>query len=139
MGTLIDAVSYEGSATAPYVEGTGTSAADTNSVDNVSISRVPNGTDTDNNDNDFALVCSTPGASNAADTLNCVPDDPPAVSSTNPADNATGVPVDSTVSITFNEDVAASNDAFSIDCTQQWVCLIFRERWTPYIHPHSHW
>lgn len=70
-GALIDAVSYEGSVSAPYVETTGTTAGDSNSLDLVSLSRSPTGTDTDHNDNDFSLRCSTPGEVNTLDDTGC--------------------------------------------------------------------
>lgn len=70
-GMLIDAVSYEGSVAAPYVETTGTTADDSNSIDLVSLSRSPAGSDTDNNDNDFSLRCSTPGEVNTLVDTGC--------------------------------------------------------------------
>lgn len=67
---VLDAVSYGGSLEG-YVEGTGTSAQDTNDNDGVSIGRNPDGTDTNNNDADFFLMCSTPGAENLIDPTEC--------------------------------------------------------------------
>ncbi|MEM9195761.1 MAG: lamin tail domain-containing protein, partial [Myxococcota bacterium] len=67
---LIDALSYEGSITAGMaggstynlVEGTALSASDPGAG---SLARLPNGTDTDNADSDFALTATpTPGAAN---------------------------------------------------------------------------
>jgi predicted extracellular nuclease len=72
-------------------------------------------TETDNNSTDFATGAPTPR--NTASPLDpCGGDDPPAVSSTNPADNATGVPVDSNVTITFSEPVDVTGSWFSISC-----------------------
>lgn len=62
--TLLDAVSYEGASGAPYTEGTGTTAADSNTTANVSLSRTTDGVDTNNNDADFTLKTATPGATN---------------------------------------------------------------------------
>ncbi|HUF37857.1 MAG TPA: ExeM/NucH family extracellular endonuclease [Anaerolineales bacterium] len=62
-GNILDTVSYEGDTGAPYTEGTGTTAADSNSVPG-SISRCPDGSDTDNNDADFTFGNSTPGEPN---------------------------------------------------------------------------
>jgi hypothetical protein len=62
---IVDAVGYEGSASG-VAEGTGTTAADSNTVADVGLSRVPNGTDTGNNDADFQLVTITPGAANSS-------------------------------------------------------------------------
>lgn len=72
--TLVDALSYEGSITSAtiigftgtfnLVEGTAFASADSNTTD-VSLSRRPNGTDTDNAATDWALITSiTPGAAN---------------------------------------------------------------------------
>jgi hypothetical protein len=68
-GEVIDAISYEGTL-AGVAEGTGTSAADSNTEADVSLSRSPNGVDTDNNDNDFILACFSPGAENNT-SLSC--------------------------------------------------------------------
>nr|WP_240359303.1 lamin tail domain-containing protein [Pyxidicoccus trucidator] len=73
-GTLIDSVFYEPGAQNPqftiatgagdrllnFLEGTRTSASDSNTVAG-SLQRVPNGGDTNNNDYDFAFLPSTPG------------------------------------------------------------------------------
>ncbi len=40
--------------------------------ENVGISRFPDGTDTDQNNVDLSLRCSTPGEANAAESSNCV-------------------------------------------------------------------
>jgi len=67
---IIDAVSYEGSCPAPYVEGNGIAdtLSDNGITPNVSISRYPDGNDTQDNAADFFLVCSTPGATNCQPT-----------------------------------------------------------------------
>ncbi|HUH14493.1 MAG TPA: ExeM/NucH family extracellular endonuclease [Gaiellaceae bacterium] len=62
-GAAVDALSYEGN-TAGSTEGTGTTAADSNSQANVGLSRCPDGADTDNNNADFVLAPITPGATN---------------------------------------------------------------------------
>jgi hypothetical protein len=69
--TIVDAISYEGNCIAPYIEGTG-AAADNGNNAGVSLSRYPNGADTQNNSADFHVACSTPGASNVANTSGCV-------------------------------------------------------------------
>ena len=71
-GVLVDAVSYEGSTAAPYTEGTGTTAADDNVTPFVSLSRFPDGQDTNNNDVDFSIRCLTPGAPNGSSTSACL-------------------------------------------------------------------
>jgi len=70
---ILDTVSYEGSTAAPYTEGTGTSAADSNSASQgfKGLSRAPNGSDTNVNDADFFFVCITPGRANTSLTSDC--------------------------------------------------------------------
>ncbi|MFZ4477378.1 MAG: reprolysin-like metallopeptidase, partial [Saprospiraceae bacterium] len=71
--TLVDAFSYEGNTAAPYTEVAGESPADDASVAFQGASRFPDGTDTDNNGNDFVSnVCVTPGAANVNTTLGCI-------------------------------------------------------------------
>jgi predicted extracellular nuclease len=63
-GALMDAVSYEGDTAAPYTEGSGVVLADSGA--DGSISRCPNGVDTNQNNVDLAFVTVfTPGAENA--------------------------------------------------------------------------
>lgn len=70
-GQIVDAVSYEGNTGAPYTEGSGTGLEDAG-VDG-SISRCPDGTDTDQNNVDLVFTATiTPGAENA-----CPPPPPP--------------------------------------------------------------
>ena len=74
--SLIDVVSYEGDCIAPYVEGTGILDADTLQADSIggkylSISRDPDGTDSNNNSADFTRVCATPGTANVNTNTNC--------------------------------------------------------------------
>jgi hypothetical protein len=64
-GTLIDAVSYEGNSGAPYTETNG-APADSGAG---SISRLPNGIDTNDNSADFQFIAITPGAVNIPPTL----------------------------------------------------------------------
>ena len=68
---LIDALSYGGSLTAPWVEGTGSSATDETRFDGYSLGRFPDGADSDDNDTDFGQRCITPGAANTETALNC--------------------------------------------------------------------
>jgi predicted extracellular nuclease len=70
-GELIDAVSYEGDTGAPYTEGSGIGLVDT-ATGVQSISRCPDGADTNVNNVDFVLAGSTPGAAN-----DCAPPPPP--------------------------------------------------------------
>ena len=59
--TLVDAVSYEGNAGAPYTEGSGAGTDDGTG----GLSRCADGSDTDRNDVDFILGRITPGAANS--------------------------------------------------------------------------
>ncbi|MCB0164665.1 MAG: lamin tail domain-containing protein, partial [Anaerolineae bacterium] len=74
-GTLKDTVSYEGDSGAPYVEGSGAGLTDaaTNPIadKDKGISRIPDGTDTNQNNVDFSLRCITPGAANTVDNSQC--------------------------------------------------------------------
>ena len=71
-GNLVDAVSYEGD-TAGYTEGSGTGLVDDPAIDSSSISRFPDGVDTDQNNVDFSQRCATPGEANTAETTDCAP------------------------------------------------------------------
>lgn len=66
---LIDAVSYEGDL-AGYVEGSGVGLVD-GSIAFQSIARYPDGNDTDQNNVDFTVQCSTPGWPNPGSTEGC--------------------------------------------------------------------
>ncbi|HRZ75752.1 MAG TPA: lamin tail domain-containing protein, partial [Bacteroidales bacterium] len=70
-GSLVDAVSYEGS-TPGYNENGGTLLADPDAESKVGLSRYPDGTDTDDNAADLSLLCITPGYANAYDTIPCI-------------------------------------------------------------------
>jgi uncharacterized protein len=65
-GELVDAVSYEGDTGAPYTEGSGVGLVD-DAAGFTSISRCPDGFDSNQNNIDFALVNSTPGVTNACE------------------------------------------------------------------------
>jgi len=71
-GALVDAVSYEGDTTG-YTEGSGSGLADDPGVDGAGISRYPDGTDTDQNNVDLSLRCSTPGEANVVESSDCIP------------------------------------------------------------------
>jgi predicted extracellular nuclease len=72
-GLVIDTVSYEGDVAAPYTEGSGAGLSDSGSSSqgNKSISRFPNGMDTDQNNADLTRVCITPGVGNTSLTTGC--------------------------------------------------------------------
>ena len=74
-GLLIDAVSYEGNCLTPYIEGNGVPLAqsDTGNTPYISISRFPDGMDTNDDSTDFHRSCSTPGVANVNVVTNCGP------------------------------------------------------------------
>jgi predicted extracellular nuclease len=109
--TVIDTVSYEGNSGAPYTEGSGTGLVDNPDAGALSISRCPDGSDTDQNNVDFALRSITPGGSNA-----CVMDDPPAVTATTPTNGAVNVALNANIEITFSEAVNVTDPWFTISC-----------------------
>ncbi len=70
-GALVDTVSYEGDTGVPYTEGSGVGLEDNPVVDYFSISRYPDGGDTDQNNVDFSGRCNSPGLPNFATTSGC--------------------------------------------------------------------
>ena len=72
-GQRIDVLSYEGTITG-FVEGTGNTDSDSNSIPSIGLSRIPDGTDTNDNSVDFIISCITPGAANVvcSDNEACV-------------------------------------------------------------------
>jgi predicted extracellular nuclease len=109
-GVLVDAVSYEGNTTG-YMEGSGVGLEDSG-VGDVSISRCPDGGDTDQNNVDFKTAAITPGTENS-----CAADDAPAVTNTTPTASAANVPADSNITIDFSEAVNVTVSWYSISCT----------------------
>lgn len=67
--TLIDSFSYEGIMPG-FTEGSALTAADSNS-EITSISRLPDGFDSNNNNSDFQLGCITPGTANISGIGDC--------------------------------------------------------------------
>jgi hypothetical protein len=64
---FVDSVTYDGNARngyPQYMETMGTGVYDSKTYNYVSIGRYPNGVDTNNNFDDFDLLCSTPGYAN---------------------------------------------------------------------------
>lgn len=62
-GTMVDVLSYEGDV-AGYVETSGVGLVDDDTEEGHSLSRYPDGIDTDNNSLDFKFRCNTPGEPN---------------------------------------------------------------------------
>jgi hypothetical protein len=67
--TLLDSLSYEGLLSG-FTEGDILSVSDSN-TETMSISRLPNGFDSNNNNIDFQLGCITPGSSNISGSGDC--------------------------------------------------------------------
>jgi len=78
-GSVVDAVSYEGD-TAGATEGTGMLLTDDGLNIQQGISRFPDGVDTNQNNIDFSVRCTTPGAANTALSAGC--DQPVAIQPT---------------------------------------------------------
>ena len=72
-GVYADVLSYEGDCPSPWIEGTGVTIANSDNNDDIRIglSRLSDGTDTQNNSADFSKRCITPGVANTADNSNC--------------------------------------------------------------------
>jgi hypothetical protein len=110
LARIIDLIGYDG---ANFFEG----AAPAPTLSNMTAAfRAANGCqDTDNNAADF--FAAAPAPRNAFSPLNfCPGDDAPFISARSPADGATGVPVNSDVSVTFSEPVNVSGTWYSISC-----------------------
>ena len=113
--TIIDTVSYEGNTGAPYTEGSGVGLVDTGAgapAGPESISRCPDGADTDQNSSDFLLRPSSPGSSNACPGADVAP----TVAETSPTNGAPGVALDANITITFSEPVNVAGAWYAIDC-----------------------
>jgi predicted extracellular nuclease len=116
--SIIDLVGF--GTTANNYEGSGPTPAPSNTN---SVRRLDGGcTDTDNNSADFEAITAyqTGNPRNTSTTLapcGSPVDNPPAVSSTTPANGASNVALNSTISITFNEAVTTSASAFNLTCT----------------------
>jgi hypothetical protein len=108
--TTIDAVSYEGDTTGA-TEGSGAGLEDT-ALEVESISRCPDGTDTDQNNVDFQLRPITPGTTNDCP----IGDAAPTVTSTSPLDGATGVATNAEISFTFSEPAAIADNGATVEC-----------------------
>jgi predicted extracellular nuclease len=68
-GNIVDSLSYEGDVPSA-TEGTASTLADSGTV-TASLSRLPNGIDTNNNQADFQLGCITPGTANITGSGDC--------------------------------------------------------------------
>ncbi len=112
-GGTMDFVGY--GSTANCYEGSGSTPTLSNT-----LAAIRNGsgcTDTGNNSADFTAGAPTPRNSATTAVTCSVADNPPSVSSTNPLNLATGVPVSSNLSVTFSEAVTVTDPWYSIVCT----------------------
>ena len=108
---IVDFVGY--GTTANCFEGAGPTPALSNTT---AALRAGNGcVDTDNNAADFSTGAPTP-RNTASPTNSCGADVPPTVIDTTPDNNATNVPVDVIMDVTFSEPVVISS-TIAIDCT----------------------
>jgi uncharacterized repeat protein (TIGR01451 family) len=74
--------------------------------------RCPNGSGGTRNTSSYDQFPPTPGAENTCGVV----DTPPSVSSTTPADSATGVAISANITIDFDEDVTVTDPWFDISC-----------------------
>jgi hypothetical protein len=77
-GSVVDAVSYEGSVLPPYIEGNGVPIGESDTATSpaslfryTGISRFPDGNDTGDDSTDFHRACITPGAANVNTSAGC--------------------------------------------------------------------
>lgn len=70
-GNILDAVSYNGDAGAPYTETSGIGLEDDSTVANIGIARVPDGFDSNINNADLSQRCISPGVSNISQNSAC--------------------------------------------------------------------
>jgi len=109
-GTVVDGVGGNLIGGTQCREGTGISGMPTTNGDQ-SYERIGGTQDTDDNANDFT------GPKPGNPQNHAAADAAPSVSSTVPADNAAGVPVDTNLEITFSEPVSLDGTWFTITCT----------------------
>lgn len=75
--TIVDVLSYEGNAAAPYFEADGSGLVDSGTGgvggpnEHVGLSRFPDGVDTDVNNKDFSARCVSPGLPNVEQETDC--------------------------------------------------------------------
>ena len=110
LARIVDLVGY---GAANFFEGSAPTGAPSNTT---AVLRNGGGcVDSDNNGSDFTVATPTP-RSTATSAAPCVGDAAPSVSSTTPANGATGVALDSDITIGFSEDVNVAGSWFTISC-----------------------
>lgn len=110
---IIDLVGY--GTTANYFEGAGPAPAPSNV--NADLRTAGGCQETDNNTADFTSGPASPRNSSSTRNL-CSTDAAPFVATTTPPPDATEVPTDSNISVTFSEPVTAAAGAFALTCTR---------------------
>jgi endonuclease I len=121
-GALVQFISYEGAITASNgpaagVTSTNLSVSESSSTAaGTSLQRGGSGT-TSANFTWRSSATQTFGACNNSQSFTS-PNTPPSVTSTTPADNATGVAAASDITVNFSEAVTASAGAFTLSCSQ---------------------
>jgi predicted extracellular nuclease len=110
LAAIVDLVGY---GNANFFEGSG--AAGTTSSTLAAFRALDGCTDTDNNAADFATA--TPAPRNSASPIrSCTADVAPSITATSPIAGASGVALDSNITVTFSEAVYVSAGWFSINC-----------------------
>jgi predicted extracellular nuclease len=110
LARIYDLVGYDG---ANFFEGAGPAPTLSNSTAGI---RANGGcTDTNNNNSDFAAGAPVPRNSLTPTSI-CGADQAPTVSSTTPANGASGVAVNSNISLTFSEPVDVTDGWYTISC-----------------------
>ncbi len=110
LARIVDLIGYDG---ANFFEGT--TPAPTLSNTTAALRAVNGCQDTDNNGADFTAVAPAPRNSFSTPFF-CDGDTAPFISAKTPDDGATGVALDSNVTITFSEPVNVTGDWFAISC-----------------------
>jgi predicted extracellular nuclease len=110
LARIYDLIGYDG---ANFFEGAGPAPTLANTT---AALRIANGcTDTNNNNTDF--VAGAPSPRNSLTPVNvCGADQPPSVTATTPANGASGVSVNSNISLTFSEPVNVTDGWYTIAC-----------------------
>jgi hypothetical protein len=111
LSRIIDLVGYDG---ANFFEGAGPAPTLANTTAGLRLS----GGCTDTNTNSADFVAGAPTPRNTLSPVNvCGADQAPSVSSTTPANGASGVPVGSNISLSFSEAVNVTDGWYSIACS----------------------
>ncbi|MCB9138855.1 MAG: ExeM/NucH family extracellular endonuclease [Caldilineaceae bacterium] len=120
-GTVVQFLSYEGSFTATAGPANGQTSTDVGvfegGSDPIGNSLQLTGTGTCPEDFTWSgPSAESPGSINSGQTFGAAADTPPAVSGASPADAATNVPVNATITVNFNEAVDLTASAFTLAC-----------------------